>query len=502
MSDTNSIPYIGSFVLETLTTGMYEASENALREYVQNAFDSIRLASQLGLLSLDKGRVDVKLSDDTLSIEDNGVGITAASAWGTLTSIGASKKDRKKDAGFRGIGRLAGIAFCDKLTFCTKAVEEDQETTISFDCTILRNGMDPDTGGGMRLVDLLGKAITKEVVEGKPLDSHYMKVSLTGLSEAPAIFHDADAVSAYLAETSPVGFDPKWTSSKTILDHARSAGWGIESVALFVTGPNDEVTQIHKMYKSAYALRGGTTQTISEFRYYGTSAERWWGWVGLTDVPAIVPDSRVHGIRVRVKNIQVGGTAIFDELFGEYSSSSVRFNEWYVGELHIHPSLLIPNARRDGFEDSEEWDALKATLLKDICSPLAERARKASEDKQKSFATIEKKVSSLATKVARLANNANSDTRYNLLAENAKVRSTISDALVDATPPVKLQLKAQLDRLEVARHKLAQEPQIDKAAIRKEIIGELLDKVYLVLESQLDPELFGKLKHALKSRIS
>jgi hypothetical protein len=362
--------------------------------------------------------------------------------------------------------------------------------------------MDPDAGGGMKLVDLLEKAITKEVVGKKPIASHYMKVTLSGLSEAPAIFRDADEVRAYLAETSPVAFDSKWISSKTILEHAKSAEWAIESIAVFVTDSDDETTQIHKMYKNSYALRGGKTQTISEFKYYGGSAEKWWGWIGLTDVPAIIPDPRVHGIRVRVKNIQVGGTAIFDELFGKYSSSSVRFNEWYIGELHIHPSLLIPNARRDGFEDSDEWSALKTTLLSEICSPLAERAREASEDKQKSFATIEKKVSSLAKKVTKLPSNSDADTRYKLLAENAKIRSTISDALVDATPPVKLQLKSQLDQLDVARHKLAQEPHIDKASIRKEIVGEVLDKVYLVLESQLVPELFRKVKHVLKSRIS
>lgn len=104
-------PYIGSYVLESLTTGIYGESENAIREYVQNAFDSTRSAVQQKLITEEAARITVMVtSRDQITIYDNGVGVAAAAAYKTLTSIGASKKDRQKQAGFRGIGRLAGIA--------------------------------------------------------------------------------------------------------------------------------------------------------------------------------------------------------------------------------------------------------------------------------------------------------------------------------------------------------------------------------------------------------
>ena len=37
-------PYFGGFVLETLTIGMYGEARNAIREYIQNGFDSIQRA--------------------------------------------------------------------------------------------------------------------------------------------------------------------------------------------------------------------------------------------------------------------------------------------------------------------------------------------------------------------------------------------------------------------------------------------------------------------------
>ena len=87
---------MGSYVLESLTTGMYGASENALREYVQNAFDSVRSATQLKMIDADTARIDVLVTGkDQISITDNGVGIAVPAVFRTLTSIGASKKDRQ-----------------------------------------------------------------------------------------------------------------------------------------------------------------------------------------------------------------------------------------------------------------------------------------------------------------------------------------------------------------------------------------------------------------------
>ena len=107
-------PYFGGFVLETLTIGMYEETKNAIREYIQNGFDSIQRAiNKLAQLKAGEGLIRIIYDEDGegVRIRDNGAGLTADNAVSTLTSIGASAKDFATDAGFRGIGRLAGIAF-------------------------------------------------------------------------------------------------------------------------------------------------------------------------------------------------------------------------------------------------------------------------------------------------------------------------------------------------------------------------------------------------------
>ena len=139
-------PHIGAFVLETLTVGMYGEPRHTLREYVQNSFDSIRAAQRTKYLS-GRGRVDITIAADAIIIRDNGLGVPADSAWNTLTSVGASKKDRQRDAGFRGIGRLAGMAYCDTLIFRTSFPGETVLTTVRFDCSRLQAAMNPDEGG-------------------------------------------------------------------------------------------------------------------------------------------------------------------------------------------------------------------------------------------------------------------------------------------------------------------------------------------------------------------
>src|ERR1035441_6395042 len=149
-------PYIGSYVLETLTTGMYAESRNALREDIQNSFDAIRAAVRGKVIKQAEGRITVTLPDDTtMTVRDNGTGLSAVSALGTLTAIGLSKKARQKDAGFRGIGRLAGIAFCNTLSFRTKAAGESVETTVTFDCRALRTAMTSEVEESQPLAQLL-----------------------------------------------------------------------------------------------------------------------------------------------------------------------------------------------------------------------------------------------------------------------------------------------------------------------------------------------------------
>ena len=113
-----SSPTLGVHLLETVTRGMYSQPFHSVREYIQNAYDSIRKARRKGLLKPSEGEIKLYIDKDRrrLSIADNGAGLDPDEATVHLLDIGHSDKARTTEesahnAGFRGIGRLARANF-------------------------------------------------------------------------------------------------------------------------------------------------------------------------------------------------------------------------------------------------------------------------------------------------------------------------------------------------------------------------------------------------------
>src|SRR4030065_643633 len=101
---------IGKTVIETLTQGMYEDARFIFREYIQNSADQIEII-----------------------FEDNATGIKNNNVYPILGNIALSEKDRTKDKGFRGIGRLGGLGYCKKLTFETSFKGEEVKSIMIWD---------------------------------------------------------------------------------------------------------------------------------------------------------------------------------------------------------------------------------------------------------------------------------------------------------------------------------------------------------------------------------
>ncbi|HVI39709.1 MAG TPA: ATP-binding protein, partial [Anaerovoracaceae bacterium] len=135
----------GANILENLTTGMYQDSKVIYREYIQNACDQIDKAERLGILKprnpnskypdLGQGTVNIWLKPERryIVIEDNATGIKAADFERILGNIADSDKIMGIDKGFRGIGRLCGLAYCKQLIFTSRWAGEDIVSIMSCD---------------------------------------------------------------------------------------------------------------------------------------------------------------------------------------------------------------------------------------------------------------------------------------------------------------------------------------------------------------------------------
>ena len=120
---------IGSSILGLVTAGMYDNPLAIYREYIQNAVDSLARNP-----NPSHGRIDVTLDprERKARIRDNGPGLSYEKCLKELLPIGRSNKRLATDRGFRGIGRLSGLAFASTVTFRTRCQSDAPVTRVTW----------------------------------------------------------------------------------------------------------------------------------------------------------------------------------------------------------------------------------------------------------------------------------------------------------------------------------------------------------------------------------
>ncbi|QIG78590.1 ATP-binding protein [Stakelama tenebrarum] len=401
---------VGSYFLETLTTGMYENPLHCVREYVQNSFDAVLDARRATILQSAQGTIGIAVTSSSgrknLTITDDGSGIASASAIETLLSLGNSAKKPVLHAGFRGIGRLAGIAYCQTLRFTTSSPGETIETIVEFDCALLRGSMRPGTRA-RDISDVIKEAVTATVSDA-PAEAHYTKVELLSLTDAGSELVEEQRLTEYLRQHAPVDYAPDFGHVEEILEAAARFGVNVPTVRLTLSVGRRK-SEIFKPYRDVLGgqAEGGNTTVskIREVETFGDADGAWFGWFAITDFPGEIKDEAVAGFRFRMKNIQIDGVGIAENLLSETSATTDRrFTRWMVGEIFIGDTLIVPNARRDGFEEGEQWTKVQ-NALRVIFADFAKHIRKISA-RRNSMAKVKSELATVDDKVAELSSGA------------------------------------------------------------------------------------------------
>jgi len=352
---------IGKDILDLLTGAMYVDPLSIYREYVQNAADAIEQANNEGLyLASSAGniRIDIDPKARSIKILDNGIGIPQADFVRRLTALGASKKRGTNLRGFRGVGRLSGLGYCQELIFRARADGERKVSEMTWD--------------GKRLKDLLRSEdhtdlpnAVRAIAETRSfsLDNHpphFFEVELRGVRRIQNdVLLNEDAVHAYLCQVAPVRFREDFKFGPAITDFICKYS-KLDTISLTL-GANREVLRPHS---DAFAVTDKVSDKFSEITFFeipgideGLDAVGW--FLNHSYFGAIPKRNLIAGIRARVGNMQIGTPEIFDSLFPQD-----RFNSWCVGELHVLTRKVIPNGRRDDFEVNAHLQNLHGHLAK------------------------------------------------------------------------------------------------------------------------------------------
>ncbi len=355
---------IGKDILELVSSAMYLDPLTIFREYLQNAADSIDAAHAAGVLGADEvGRVDITLdlgqASRSVKIRDNGFGVSNSDFVKRLTAIGGSCKRGTSARGFRGVGRLAGLGYCQELVFRSRSVGDPVVQELRWDCRMFKKLLSDVSYQGS-LHDLIQTGAKAVEIDPEGWPEHFYEVELVKpLRIGKDILLNRNAIALYLAQVAPVPFSPTFKFGSQIREHLVRHLGNLGEIHIHIDGAEEPV---YRPYRDNYAYDEGKHDTFNDYepiiiegRDGGVGAV---GWLLHHEYYGTLPSGEgINGLRARKGNIQVGNPRIFAEVFSE-----ARFASWTVGEIHVVDSRVVPNGRRDGFEQNVPYGHLLTRL--------------------------------------------------------------------------------------------------------------------------------------------
>lgn len=356
--DNSNKTVIGKDVIESLTIGMYDDSRFIYREYIQNAADQIDKARQQGLVNEGEIHIIINPEKKIISIEDDATGIEESKVVEILKNIAQSTKQRGVDKGFRGIGRLGGLGYCEKLIFETTFQGEPVKSTMTWDAlklkSIINNRNQKEEASVV--IDL----VTSLEKSKENVDAHYFKVTLYGVTNKDLL--DVKEIRNYLSMVAPVPFSKSFVYARKIYNELEKDGIKLDEYKTFIN-----TDQLFKGYNS-YIYEGTDASNrkkigevidvlfIKEFDKFNNNLL--WGWYGITEKnQSLNQINYSRGFRLRKSNIQIGNEDTLTRLHRDK-----RFQYYFFGEIYgLHPDL-IPNARRDNFSETETYYEFECKL--------------------------------------------------------------------------------------------------------------------------------------------
>lgn len=441
---------VGKYTLESLTTGMYSDPKIIYREYIQNSVDALESAVAANLIESQSMRIDIIVDEENsyISIRDNGTGIATAQAVSTLMNIGSSTKRHSNNRGFRGIGRLGGMSYCGRLVFTTSTDNETTKTIIEFDCKKLRQLLIPGANEDMDLATVL-QSVTSVRREDERRDKHYFIVEMFDVSGFSDLLN-IEIAKNYISQIAPLPYKSRrFFYSPDLHRFLSENGYDVEEFPIFVGESASDLEPVykpncHRFHADRNKKKNDEIQSLRTYRVEVDGELYALGWYGACNWLGSLSEHEISGIRVRKGNILIGDSKTLNSIFKE-----PRFNSWTQGELFIVTDKLIPNARRDDFEQNEAYykliEILKDTIGAEITKVIRETSALRNDTSAKVIAEAQQQVNEAAVTVAEGFNSSIDKTR--LLDQLAATEETLKRAKVrDDLKSAKEQLVQQLTK--------------------------------------------------------
>jgi hypothetical protein len=348
---------VGKDILELISSAMYVDPLTIYREYIQNAADSIDLARRQELLTGEQAdRVDIFIDQGTrtVRIRDNGCGVARQDFARRLTAIGASAKRGTDARGFRGVGRLAGLGYAQEVVFRSRTEGYPEVLELRWDCRKLRASL-RSSDNKLEIEELIRNVVSLNEINGDRYPGRFFEVELKGIVRLKSDrLMSAVAIAEYLSQVAPVPFAPEFKFGAEI-NEALKTVVSLGELHLHIEGIERPVFRPHRDKFVDDHGRSIEFDSVEFFEIPAIEGETAGiAWILHHEYEGAVPNTALFkGLRLRSGNVQIGEPTLLEELFSE-----PRFNSWSVGEIHVLDKRIVPNGRRDHFEQNAHFHNL------------------------------------------------------------------------------------------------------------------------------------------------
>lgn len=349
----------GLRLLETLTSALYDDPIVLFREYVQNSVDAYDRALTEGKKAIKDFSVDITIDKEKRSITvlDNGYGIPEQDFISRMNDIGVDTKSQlSSQIGFRGIGRLSAVPFCNRLIFRNKPEGSSNVFVFIWEGTKFNDMLIKDSN-----VEL-SKAFPKitstypEKYDGN-VKEHYFSVFIEDYNEEINELVKQQDFKQKLSLVLPLKYSPGFSYQNEIKKHYEKLMNGdLEKTAYNITF-NTEL--LCKPYSDKNILEAGPYFWDLKFPKTTDGIEEPFGllWFTFNRKISANPTDQPYGIFVRSKNMLMGtGNTLTDVIFRNKSDDYIasyreltQTLQGVYGEMLINSTRFKDNARRDWF---------------------------------------------------------------------------------------------------------------------------------------------------------
>jgi hypothetical protein len=339
-------PYAYGSVLEALSQGLYPDKKHVIRELVQNAYDGL---ANLKMRHPDQEQkpVQIKIEDSSILVADHGIGMDEKKMR-EYRYLGFSEKVIGQDAGFRGIGKFAPVALCERIIVDSSpyGIAKRFRVVIEAGEMIKRIGKERNPP----LEKLLREHTSLESAIAVKTD-HYTLVELQGIRTDAKSYLDVSALKAYLSRTAPLYLNPAFEHAQTIEKNLLKYVPGHLAINLTVNSERLYKSFVEPCTSPGEIFVWHRTNSDERLAYVWYCAHTGKGIFVQSEGDSPLSDRRHPdaGLVFRVRNISVGDRFLPRRTFWK-TSPELSFH--FFGEIHVLDRNVLPSSDRTDFEDN------------------------------------------------------------------------------------------------------------------------------------------------------